>query len=96
MDCVICDKCRLNGKVQVRGLATALKVLFMPDNFKNEVINNLKAGEIVSLVQLYSKLSESLILLDKFKKLEDESIMDYHNNKKIACIIISMCSAWVV
>ena len=71
MDCVICDKCRLNGKVQVRGLATALKVLFMPNNRKNEVLTSLKAGEIVSLVQLYSKLSESLIILDMFKELED-------------------------
>jgi len=50
MDCVICDKCRLNGKVQVRGLATALKVLFMPDNIKTKVISQLKAGEIVSLI----------------------------------------------
>ena len=67
MDCVICDKCRLNGKVQVRGLAIALKVLFMPDDLKTEVLTNLKAGEIVSLVQLYSKLSESLMILDMFK-----------------------------
>jgi len=34
MDCVSCDKCRLNGKVQIRGLATAMKVLFLPDNQK--------------------------------------------------------------
>ena len=32
MDCISCDKCRLNGKVQVRGLATTLKVLFLPDS----------------------------------------------------------------
>ncbi len=28
MDCVGCDKCRLWGKLQVTGLATALKILF--------------------------------------------------------------------
>jgi Endoplasmic Reticulum Oxidoreductin 1 (ERO1) len=50
MDCVTCDKCRLNGKVQVRGVATALKVLFMPDNLKIQVLSQLKAGEIVSLI----------------------------------------------
>lgn len=38
MDCVSCDKCRLNGKLQVRGLATALKVLFLPDTFKQKVM----------------------------------------------------------
>jgi hypothetical protein len=34
MDCISCDRCRLNGKVQVRGLATAFKVLFLPDQQK--------------------------------------------------------------
>jgi ERO1-like protein beta len=31
MDCVGCDKCRLWGKVQTIGLATALKILFEMD-----------------------------------------------------------------
>lgn len=31
MDCVGCDKCRLWGKVQTMGVATALKVLFELD-----------------------------------------------------------------
>lgn len=38
MDCISCDKCRLNGKMQVRGLATTLKVLFLPDSKKDEII----------------------------------------------------------
>jgi hypothetical protein len=28
LDCISCEKCRLNGKVQIRGLGTALKILF--------------------------------------------------------------------
>lgn len=40
MDCVGCDKCRLWGKVQTTGIATALKVLFELDE---------KALELVSL-----------------------------------------------
>lgn len=31
MDCIGCDKCRLWGKVQTTGVATALKVLFEMD-----------------------------------------------------------------
>lgn len=27
-DCISCDKCRLNGKVQITGAATAMKILF--------------------------------------------------------------------
>lgn len=41
MDCVGCDKCRLWGKVQTTGIATALKVLFELDE---------KALECVSLL----------------------------------------------
>lgn len=32
LDCVVCEKCRLWGKVQVNGLATALKILFELEN----------------------------------------------------------------
>ena len=42
MDCVTCDKCRLNGKVQTRGLATALKVLFLPDENRLGYIDGLQ------------------------------------------------------
>lgn len=28
LDCVSCEKCRLNGKLQVKGLGTAIKLLF--------------------------------------------------------------------
>lgn len=93
---MICDKCRLNGKVQVRGLATALKVLFIPNNLKNEVLTSLKAGEIVSLVQLYSKLSESLMILDMFKELEDYSHVEYFSRKRVAGWLISFGSALLV
>ena len=35
LDCVACDKCRMWGKLQVHGLATALKVLFSPEHDTN-------------------------------------------------------------
>lgn len=34
LDCVSCEKCRLNGKVQIKGLGTAMKVLFNESGFK--------------------------------------------------------------
>jgi hypothetical protein len=71
MDCISCDKCRLNGKVQVRGLATALKALFLPDSKKTEVLKQINNQEIVSIVQLLSKLSESLDIIEK-NRLEEQ------------------------
>ena len=50
MDCISCDKCRLNGKVQVRGLATILKVLFLPDSRKLEIMRAFSSQEVVSTV----------------------------------------------
>lgn len=50
MDCVTCDKCRLNGKVQTRGLATALKVLFMSEENKSGYIEGIQSQELVSLL----------------------------------------------
>jgi len=38
MDCVGCDKCRLWGKVQTTGVATALKVLFELDETALEYV----------------------------------------------------------
>jgi hypothetical protein len=65
MDCISCDKCRLNGKVQVRGLATTLKVLFLPESMKHDILKQVSNQEIVSVIQLLSKLSESLLILER-------------------------------
>lgn len=67
MDCISCDKCRLNGKVQVRGLATTLKALFLPDSKKADILKQISNQEIVSIIQLLSKLSESLNILTKHR-----------------------------
>ena len=77
MDCVACDKCRLNGKVQVRGLATILKVLFLPDSRKIEIMKTFSNQEIVSTIQLLHKLSESLNILEKnrIEEIKKENIM---------------------
>jgi ERO1-like protein beta len=31
LDCISCEKCRLNSKVQIKGLGTAMKLLFSPN-----------------------------------------------------------------
>ena len=72
MDCISCDKCRLNGKVQVRGLATTLKVLFLPDSKKGEILKQISNQEIVSVIQLLIKLSESINILEKNRVAEHE------------------------
>lgn len=69
MDCVTCDKCRLWGKIQTRGLGTALKILFS-DVIHGESLK-LTRGEVVTLFNGFNQLSHSIEYVRLFKeKLE--------------------------
>ncbi|KAI4343088.1 hypothetical protein MLD38_027631 [Melastoma candidum] len=61
MDCVGCEKCRLWGKLQVLGLATALKILFSVNGLEQSNRNlQLQRNEVISLMNLLNRLSESV------------------------------------
>lgn len=65
IDCVACDKCKLWGKVQLRGLGTAFKILSIKDIKKL----NLNHQEIVSLINAIARLSHSIRQLETFNNL---------------------------
>ena len=73
MDCVGCERCKIWGKLQTTGIATALKILFSShDDWSSvPVINgkrfSLTRSEIVALFQSLCKLSNSLIYLTEFR-----------------------------
>ncbi|XP_014784107.1 ERO1-like protein alpha isoform X1 [Octopus bimaculoides] len=75
MDCVGCDKCKLWGKLQVQGMGTALKILFSGNSIgPNSVVNankknnfQLRRTEIVSLINAFGRLSESIKELNTFR-----------------------------
>jgi ERO1-like protein beta len=99
MDCVSCDKCRLNGKLQVRGLATTLKLLFLPESMRAETINRLQDAEIVSLLQLLNRLSESINILEKFRVEEDieaSKCMVYRRVFAFVCAAMVTVTALIV
>lgn len=66
MDCVGCEKCRLWGKLQISGLGTALKILFSVDDVSGL---DLQRNEVIALVNLLSRLSESLELVHEMADL---------------------------
>lgn len=80
IDCVACDKCKLWGKVQLRGLGTAFKVLSVTD------INKLYLNhqEIASLINAIARLSHSVRQLEVFKQLmldtRDHKDTNHNNN----------------
>ncbi|XP_034049067.1 ERO1-like protein alpha [Thalassophryne amazonica] len=79
MDCVGCFKCRLWGKLQTRGLGTALKILFserqieaLPNSTVHRPLFQLNRQEIVSLLNAFGRISTSIRELKNFRSLLDE------------------------
>ena len=65
MDCVGCEKCKLWGKLQTLGLATALKILFSSpgcgSNIEEVPQLHLERNEVIALVNLLERFSASLV-----------------------------------
>lgn len=60
MDCIDCEKCKTYGKMQIKGLGTALKIIF-DENYKLEI--KLNRNEIIALVNTLAKWSTSIRLI---------------------------------
>ncbi|KAG8834481.1 hypothetical protein FRC17_008537 [Serendipita sp. 399] len=72
MDCVGCARCRLWGKVQINGLATAMKALFeLDEKVLDPEINPhlLQRSEVVALINTAHRFTESLHFVDEFRRL---------------------------
>ncbi|CAG7854695.1 ERO1-like protein 2; AltName: Full=Endoplasmic reticulum oxidoreductin-1-like protein B; Flags: Precursor [Serendipita indica DSM 11827] len=72
MDCVGCSRCRLWGKVQIGGLATAMKALFELDEKTLDYKSNpllLQRSEVVALFNTAHRFTESLHYVDEFRRL---------------------------
>ncbi|KAI0321165.1 endoplasmic oxidoreductin [Amylostereum chailletii] len=79
MDCVGCDKCRLWGKVQTTGVATALKILFEMDENALDPKSNanlLSRAEVVALINTLHRFTESLYAVDRFRQMWRETSKD--------------------
>ncbi len=67
MDCVVCEKCRLWGKLQISGLGTALKILFSYRDSTKDY--ELSRTEVVALINGFGRLSNSLEQGNMFKQM---------------------------
>ncbi|KAJ3972099.1 endoplasmic reticulum Oxidoreductin 1-domain-containing protein [Lentinula raphanica] len=75
MDCIECDQCRLWGKVQTAGLATAMKILFeLNDNVFNFALNSssetvVQRSELAALFNTLNRFSESIHAATQFMSM---------------------------
>lgn len=82
MDCVGCDKCRLWGKLQTSGVATALKILFAYDEQQQSqeqddaagTHHSLKRSELVALVNTANRFAESLKAVERFRAMYQRTL----------------------
>ncbi|ETW03092.1 hypothetical protein H310_05518 [Aphanomyces invadans] len=80
MDCVTCEKCRLWGKIQVLGLGTAIKILLADDV---STMPPLHRNEMIALINVLHRLSESVEGVTRFRQLEFENAI----TKLLQCIV---------
>jgi len=86
MDCVGCDKCRLWGKVQTTGVATAMKVLFELDEKALDPLSNrnlLTRSEVVALINTLHRFAESLHAINLFRGMWAAEHESYSANDTI-------------
>ena len=55
LDCVSCEKCRLNGKLQIKGLGTAMKLLFTQSKIEAEQMTLRRTELIVRKILYHSR-----------------------------------------
>ncbi|KAG2383312.1 hypothetical protein C9374_004649 [Naegleria lovaniensis] len=72
MDCVACEKCKMWAKLDILGLATALKINLDGDN----VFSSLQRNEIIALVNAFKQHSQSIYNFHE--------MLAYHQRKSIA------------
>ncbi|KAI8868282.1 endoplasmic reticulum oxidoreductin 1 [Ramicandelaber brevisporus] len=76
MDCVGCEKCRLWGKVQVGGVAAALKILFSysAKDIASTNTVSISRNEIVALINVFNQFSKSLEAIGRFRTMYQERV----------------------
>ncbi|KAJ4480148.1 endoplasmic oxidoreductin-1 [Lentinula aciculospora] len=82
MDCIECDQCRLWGKVQTAGIATAMKILFeLDDNVFSFAPNSsvetvIQRSELAALFNTLNRFSESIQAATQFLSMAQPADAD--------------------
>jgi hypothetical protein len=88
LDCVGCDKCRFNGKVQMTGIGAAMKVLFQDKRkLGQEQISKL---ELIGLMNLLGKLSESIEIYRDFLEHEKTAVIHSLSGKYPLAVVAAI------
>ncbi|KAK9819881.1 hypothetical protein WJX72_003551 [[Myrmecia] bisecta] len=79
LDCVTCNKCKLWGKLQMLGLASALKIVFRDPSTP---VLLLERNEIIAMINLLNNLSTSIETVRQFAAQLLHGSIDLHKGDK--------------
>eukprot|EP01135_Chromosphaera_perkinsii_P007216 Nk52_evm24s745 gene=Nk52_evmTU24s745 len=102
MDCVGCEKCRLWGKLQTQGLATAMRVLFSPSAQLVKGSFQMSRNEVVALFQVFGKLSSSVDWMERFVEMQEEQeeknkvLLESSENDILKAVREKIFSIWLL
>lgn len=89
MDCVECEKCKVWGKLQVIGYATALKLLLEFESPNDLKLLKFRRVEFVSLFNTFDKLSKAIEYVNEFKNLHLKNLNNKKNNNALGSFILN-------
>jgi len=93
MDCVSCESCKLHAKLQVLGIATALKILLSENH---SVRNHLQRNEIIALVNTLFKFSESIEMIQMMSKEVNEQVIPTRILFVMLIIVVLIISIFIL
>ena len=61
LDCISCEKCKVFGKMQTLGIATALRIAFKGKKYMKQI----KRIEISAFINTFAKISSSVYVVKR-------------------------------
>ncbi|KAL0489339.1 ERO1-like protein alpha [Acrasis kona] len=69
MDCVACEKCKMWAKIEILGLATALKIVLADENELPGILGGIQRNEVIALINSFKQHAQSISDLQVFRDL---------------------------
>jgi len=105
MDCVTCETCKVHSKLQLLGIATALKILLNNGNTSGNF--TLKRNEIIALFNTLQKFSDSIDAISMMREQTIQQLKEEEHRKEsglsttiigslFTVLVLVLCLGWYV
>ncbi len=93
MDCVACEKCKMWAKLEMLGMATALKIVLSDSK---EELTHIQRNELIALVNSFKQYSQSIEDIRKFNDMKwRRELSPYISYAAVAGIVLLVLRLFV-